>query len=185
TQGRFQGWAAYTLAWNRRQFANINGGRWYPGPFDRRHAVTLTGQWRATDDVTLSATWDYHSGQPVTAPVAVREELGGDIGRGVLIYGDRNNFRMPAFHRLDVGASFAKERRKGRVRTWRVGFYNLYNRANPYFVDLRRALLFDRPWNNWSPNSGDPPPQEIGVNYRLVSRSALPILPYLSYHWSF
>jgi hypothetical protein len=46
----------------------------------------------------------------------------------------RNSYRMPAYHRLDIGVNFHKEKKWG-TRTWSFGIYNVYNRKNPFFIN--------------------------------------------------
>ena len=47
-------------------------------------------------------------------------------------YGEKNNFRMKAYHRMDIGIQFHKAKRWGE-RIWEISFYNLYNRKNPFY----------------------------------------------------
>jgi hypothetical protein len=173
TQGRFTGWAAYTLAWNRRKFDNINGGSWHAASFDRRHTIALTGNYIFNKKVNLSATWSFHSGQPATVPVAIRQDF--EDSTPIFIYGDRNNFRMPVFHRLDIGANFNRQTRRGRAATWSIGLYNAYNRANPYYLDFKKLYFWDE----------DLRAKTKGIRYTLVRKSVIPILPYVSYSLKF
>ncbi len=53
-------------------------------------------------------------------------------------YGERNGYRMPAYHRLDIGVNLHKQKKNGK-RTWSFSIYNLYSRLNPFF------LYFDNP----------------------------------------
>ncbi len=170
TKGRFTGWASYTYAWNWRRFARINEGNWYAAPYDRRHSVALTGNYAFSPKFNLSANWVYHSGQPTTVPIALRQNPNG--GYDWLIYGERNNYRMPAFHRLDVAANLIRQSRRGRQITWSLGLYNAYSRKNPYFLDIDRD-----PWMDTSTN----PHTKLGIRYRLVQQSVFPLLPFVSY----
>jgi hypothetical protein len=104
-------------------------------------------------------------------PVAVRQNL-DSRGYDWLIFGERNNYRMPAFHRLDVAANLVHLSRRGRQVTWSLGLYNAYNRKNPYFLDLSRKPLLDKSTN---------PPAKTGISYRLVQQSVFPLLPFVSY----
>lgn len=175
TQGRFTGWLAYTLAWNTRRFAAINNGNQYPAPFDRRHNIALTGAYRLSSKVSVSANWIFQSGSPVTVPVAVRQDF--ERGFPVFIYGERNNFRMPAYHRLDMAFTFKHTTRKGKQATWALGVYNLYNRINPFYVDVQRRLI----WQNQTNFSGP----ITGSDNWLRMGGFLPVLPYFSYSKKF
>jgi hypothetical protein len=80
---------------------------------------------------------------------------------------------MPAYHRFDVTFNFSHTTRRGRLATWSVGVYNLYNRANPFYMDVNgRGILEDR--NNFRSRF-------IGVNNTLRVGSFLPVLPFVSY----
>lgn len=176
TKGKLTGWAAYTLARNVRQFTTINEGRPYAAPYDRRHVGSLFLDYTAKKGSGLSATWQYHSGDPTSVPIAVRENFGRE--QPVLLYGDKNNFRMPAYHRLDVVARFVRKRITGRLSTWTVGFYNIYNRANPLYLDIKRRYKF-------APNEPRGFPKPIGTDYRLVAKSAFPVFPVVSYSFTY
>jgi hypothetical protein len=168
-RGRFSGWVGYTLSWAWRQFDNINFGQKYPYKFDRRHDFEVTGSYQFNKRVALAATWVYATGNAATLPTS--RYLGPSpydtpFNPGYLFYEFehtpfRNNFRMPAYHRLDVGVDFTKKKKRYE-RTWSFGAYNLYNRANPFFLFrsteertnkpvLKKAALFPViPYVNWS-----------------------------------
>ncbi len=106
--GRFNGWVSYTLSENKRQFASINNGEWFRANFDRRHVGSVALNYTASGRVSLSAVWQYQSGQPITVPVALARDPEQPFWPNY-IYGDRNNYQMPAFHRLDISIGFRKE----------------------------------------------------------------------------
>ncbi len=154
-QGRFSGWVSYTLSWAYRQYADINFGTPFPYKYDRRHNVAMVANytlWQKTQKgirrtVELGATWTYMSGHWVTLPrarfYAIDPAYWNGDNWGPLIHylseveyvPQRNNFRMPDYHRLDVALHFT--RRKGPwTTTWTVGAYNAYNRFNPFFLYL-------------------------------------------------
>ena len=174
--GRFNGWLAYTLSWNERQFAQINNGLPYPGRFDRRHDFSLTGSYELNDRWKLSATWQFQTGRPVTLPVASHKvTFPANLSHKdpiFLVYEGRNQSRMPAYHRLDIGATLYPDGTDHR-RSWSFGAYNAYNRQNPFFLDLQPVYVP-------SPNGG------TGfAGTELVQWSLFPFLPYVSYQWEF
>ena len=174
TQGRLTGWMGYTLARHRRRFASIDQNCWYAAAFDRRHVFSITSQYTVSEKVSASATWVYQSGQPTTIPIAIQENIGQEATvYPLLIYGNRNNFRMPAYHRLDLGVTVRHRTRKGRDAQWSFGVYNAYNRANPFFLDFDKDLI-------WSPSI-----QIVGFDYKVVRKAVFPVLPYLSYNIQF
>lgn len=139
--GKFSGWVAYTLSWTKHQFEEINFGKEFWARYDRRHDISVVGLWNPTDKISVSGTWVYSSGNAITLPLATYTSsthnpysFGGYYGE-VTDYGERNSFRMRAYHRLDLSVQFHKEIRWGH-RTFEIGIYNVYNRKNPYFYFL-------------------------------------------------
>lgn len=170
TQGRLTGWVGYTLARHRRRFDRIDQNRWFDATFDRRHVFSLTGQYVISQRINASATWIYQSGQPTTVPIALQENISQEAtAYPLLIYGDRNNFRMPAYHRLDVGVTIRHTTRRSREAQWSFGVYNAYNRINSFYLDFDKGVL--RTANG----------HEIGVDYKVVRQAVFPVLPYVSY----
>lgn len=137
--GRFNGWLAYTLAWNNRQFDDLNFGEIFPFRYDRRHDISLVGNYALSKKWQLSATWVYGTGHALTVPVAAYPSADFNLGNvgysGGLVYqySARNAYRMPSYHRMDVGISRSKEKKWGESR-WTLSIYNMYNRQNPFFI---------------------------------------------------
>lgn len=131
--GRLTGWIAYTLAWAKNKIDGINDGRWYTASTDRRHDIDVVAMYRLNDEWKLSALWVYNSGQAFTAPSGKYEI----IDNYIYYYAERNGYRAPAYHRLDVGASWTKPIARGRfTRELQFGIYNLYNRYNPFIINF-------------------------------------------------
>lgn len=129
TTGRLTGWISYTLAWAQNRIDGINDGRWYTAGNDRRHDISVVGMYRLTDRWSLAATWVYNTGQALTAPSAKYEVF--DVP--IYYYAERNGYRGPSYHRLDLSATYTK-RMKNRTSEWSFGVYNAYNRYNPYMI---------------------------------------------------
>ena len=131
--GRLTGWLAYTLAWSETKIPGINGGRWYKANNDRRHDIDIVASYRLNPHWTLNATWVYYSGQAFTAPSGKYEIE----DNWIYYYAERNGYRTPPTHRLDIGATFSKQTPKTHTtRQWSFGIYNLYNRHNPYLINF-------------------------------------------------
>jgi TonB-dependent Receptor Plug Domain/CarboxypepD_reg-like domain len=141
--GKLTGWAGYTLSWNKRQFDEINGGKTYDFKYDRRNDLKATATYRFSEKFNFSASWQYGTGNATSLPEITysapqRPEnvdnpfIGGGY-RALEIIGDKNSFRMPAYHRLDVNFEFMKQKKRY-LRTWSIGAYNAYSRANPVFL---------------------------------------------------
>ena len=133
--GRLTGWLAYTLSWSENKIEGISQGQWYTASNDRRHDVDIVAQYRLTDRWTLSGVWIYNTGQAFTAPSAKYEI----IDNYIYYYAERNGYRTPAYHRLDVSATWKKpmDGKNGKMtQEWTIGIYNLYNRYNPYLINF-------------------------------------------------
>lgn len=141
-QGRLNGWIGYTWSKSDRTFENINRGRTYPFKYDRRHDISIVANYELRPNIDISGAWVYGTGNAVTLSGEKYRVAGSDLvfsdndyNRVVQNIQSKNNFRMRDYHRLDLGISFKKEKKRG-VRTWSVGFYNLYARANPLYIFL-------------------------------------------------
>lgn len=129
--GPLTGWLSYTLSWSKTRIDGINGGRWYDANNDRRHDINLVATYKLSPAWTFNAIWVYNSGQAFTAPSAKYEI----VDNYIYYYAERNGYRAPDYHRLDVSATWSKKISKGRMtREWVFGIYNLYNRYNPYLI---------------------------------------------------
>lgn len=128
--GRLTGMAGYTLSWTNRQFENLNMGKEFPYRYDRRHDIKIAAVYELTDNIELSADWVYGTGNAITLPIAYQQS---PEGQDILIYGSRNDFRMPAYHRTDVSIKFIKQKKKWE-RAWVISAYNIYNRKNPFYL---------------------------------------------------
>lgn len=142
--GQLTGWIGYTLSWTKLQFDDLNFGREYYARYDRRHDISVVGIYKLSDRLTISATWVYGTGQAISLPLASFNppaHLGSnnqDFPSSFYYaedYGEKNNFRMKAFHKLDVGLQWHKQLKRCE-KTFELGFYNLYNRKNPFYYYL-------------------------------------------------
>ncbi len=127
--GDFSGWISYTLSWSENKVNGISNNRWYTAANDRRHDVSIVAMYKLNKTWDFSATWVYTSGQALTAPSAKY-----DLDEFThYYYAERNGYRAPAYHRMDIGATNTKERPRY-TRIWSFGIYNLYNHYNPYVI---------------------------------------------------
>ena len=127
--GRLTGWAAYTLSWSENKIPGINGGQWYTAANDRRHDIVIVGMYTLSPAWELAATWRYNTGQALTAPSAKYEV----DGKTFFYFAERNGYRAPAYHRLDLSATYTR-RLKRTTHIWAFGIYNAYSRYNPFIV---------------------------------------------------
>lgn len=132
-KGRLTGWLSYTLSWSQTKIEGINQGKWYNANNDRRHDINIVGIYEATKNWKLSAAWTFYSGQAFTAPYGKYEI----IDNWIYYYAERNSYRAPAYHRLDLSATWSKRTPKtGTLRQWTFSIYNAYNHYNPFLIDF-------------------------------------------------
>jgi len=130
--GPLTGWVSYTLSWSENKIDGINGGQWYTASNDRRHDLVAVGMYQLSPTWELAATWRYNTGQALTAPSA-KYDIDGTT---FYYYHERNGYRAPAYHRLDLSATYT--RKVGRfTRIWSFGIYNAYCRYNPYTIRFK------------------------------------------------
>jgi len=132
-QGRFNGWISYTLSRTERKFDAINNGNYFPAKQDRTHDLSIVGMFELNKSWTFSATWVYYTGNAVTYPTGKYEIE----NRTMFLYSDRNANRMPAYHRLDLGATWIGRKSKNFESSWNFSVYNAYGRENAYIISFR------------------------------------------------
>lgn len=137
-KGKFTGWASYTLARSERQVAGISGGEWYPSRFDQTHNFSLTGFYELSDRWSLSGNFSFITGTPITFPTSRFENGPYVIPHNANAF--RNNARIPAYHRLDFGATWKGKQKEGKRWSdeWVFSIYNAYNRRNPFSIYTRQ-----------------------------------------------
>ena len=142
TTGKLQGAISYTLSKSDRQFNDFNNGEVYPYKYDRRHSINFNIVYNIKSSIKLVCNWVFMSGFYVSLPRSKYPEnsfarfydrYGSSHTADIAVVNERNNFQMPAYHRLDISAEFHKQKRRGE-RIWSVGIYNLYNRQNVFNV---------------------------------------------------
>ncbi len=133
--GATTGWIGYTLSWSERRFPALNQGQRFPFKYDRRHNASLVVVHKFSPTLTLSGSWVYGTGNAITLSqgrflLAPYEEFED--------YGDRNSFRMKAYHRLDLDLSKTKKKKWGEIIN-SISLYNAYSRRNPYYIYFQRG----------------------------------------------
>lgn len=132
--GRFNGWIGYTLARSEKKIDKINNDKWYVANQDRTHDLSVVGIYDLNKRWTLSATWVFASGNPMTFPTGKYEV----DGHTFYYYDGRNNYRAPSFHRLDLGAIYTVKKTKNYTSELAFSLYNTYGRKNPYMYGFRQ-----------------------------------------------
>lgn len=160
--GKVSGSMAYSLAWAYRTFPDKTGGLPFPARFDNRHTVKLSLAWELSDNLSFNAVWVGHSGNRFTLLTQMWSAPGFDensFGEDVPLKAPVNNYRLPFYHRLDLGCQL-----KNRRGFWSFSLFNAYCHLNT--VAVRRAYN----------KNGSPVFQKVKL---------LPIIPSLSYTWNF
>lgn len=135
--GRFNGWISYTLSRSEILVDGLNNDEWFPSIFDRTHNLTVVGFYDLTDKWQVSTNFVLSSGTPATFPTNRFEWQGYFIPHNS--EENRNNFRIPAYHRLDLSFTYKpfQEQDDWWEGNWVFSIYNLYNRRNPFSVFFR------------------------------------------------
>jgi hypothetical protein len=131
---KLNGWVSYTLSKTKRKIAEINKGNVYNAPYDKPNDVSIVLNYLLNSRISFSATWVYATGAPLTVP----------SGRFVIdntvlsVYSDRNAYRMPDYHRLDLSVNI-KTKLRGKRKwygEWNFSVYNAYARHNAWVINF-------------------------------------------------
>ena len=135
--GRLTGWVGYTLSKVEKKIDGINNFEYFNARQDRTHDISIVGIYDLTKKWNVSATWVYTTGNAVTFPTGKYEVN----NQTVFLYSDRNASRFPAYHRLDLGATYepAKNKRRRFQSSWSFGLYNAYARENAYSIEFKQS----------------------------------------------
>jgi outer membrane receptor for ferrienterochelin and colicin len=140
-QGKTTGWIGYTLSWSNREFENISYGKTYPYRYDARHDISIVANYHFSKRFDIGATWVFRTGYPFTLEDQKYASLDDVLSNNgttsseniIKNFDHRNNYRMPNYHRLDIGFNIHKQK-KHVQRTWSMGIYNAYGHKNPFMV---------------------------------------------------
>ncbi len=149
--------AYYTLSWTDRFFEGI-WHDWYPARNDNRHKFTFNASHRFSRKFDMYVAWNYHSGDRMTVPTQTFD--------GQMHYASPYNYKLPDYHRLDLGFNFRKTTRRGHESIWNLTLYNAYCRMNPMFAMLEHAPV--------TPGS-----EEYKTEFKTMA--AIPIIPSFNY----
>ncbi|HEY6899307.1 MAG TPA: TonB-dependent receptor [Puia sp.] len=133
--GRLTGWLSYTLSKTERKIDGINNGQWYNARQDRTHDIAIVGIYELNKKWTLSANWIFYTGDAVTFPNGKYTQ----DGNVYFYYTNRNGYRMPNYHRLDLGATCQLKKTRKFSSELAFSLYNAYGRKNAYQIDFRQG----------------------------------------------
>ncbi|HEX7585243.1 MAG TPA: hypothetical protein VF373_11180, partial [Prolixibacteraceae bacterium] len=160
--GKLTGWVSYTLSKTQRQFDAINGGKTFLAKQDRPNNIAIVGMYEINPRLNLSATWVYYNGNAVTFPNG-RYMVDGNV---VPFYSGRNGYRMPDYHRLDIGLTWIKKKTAKFEGSWNFSVYNAYARENAYAINFQ------------------PDPNNL-TKMQAVQLSLFRIVPSITYNFKF
>jgi hypothetical protein len=129
--GKLNGWLGYTWSKTERKFDEINDGKAFSARYDRTHDISIVGIYELTKKWTLSATWVYYTGNAVTFPSGKYEVDDHTVN----LYTERNGYRMPVFHRLDLGVTYNFSNKSN----LNFSLYNAYGRKNAYTINFQES----------------------------------------------
>lgn len=132
--GRLNGWISYTLSKSERQFEEINQGAWFNARQDRTHNLNIVTMVDIKPRLSFSATFSLSSGTAVTYPSGKYTI----DDHQVWYYSERNGYRMPVYHRLDMALTLKSKAGSKFNSSWNFGLYNAYNHKNAYLIDFRQ-----------------------------------------------
>lgn len=160
--GKLTGWVGYTLSKTEFQIPGINNGSWYPATQDITNAVDVVAIYTLNEKWSFSAAFVYNTGYPVTFPSG-KYDVNGNV---LYYYTSRNGYRMPAYDRMDVGATYKCKKHPHYQAEWSFSIYNVYDRWNAYTITFQQ-----------NPNNT----QET----QAVLTSLFGIIPSVSYNFKF
>jgi hypothetical protein len=147
-KGRLLGSVNYTYSRSLRKSEGgtnteqINRGETYPSNYDQPHVVNLNWRYGISRRLFFSGNFVYHTGRPVSLPTSGYSIDGVPVSN----FSDRNQYRIPDYHRLDVAMIVEGNHKlkKFWAGNWVISFYNVYGRKNAYsvfFVDNGKGVL--------------------------------------------
>jgi hypothetical protein len=166
TRGKFTGWLGYTLSWTNEKFPDLNNGNSFPAKYDRRHDISLVGTYSLSKKWVFSSVFVYGSGNAITLPTAYYF-IDGNIQE---LFSKVNAYRLPAYHRLDIAATYTPQHSKPHrwQGSWTFSIYNVYDRHNPYFLYVDNEGTVTK-----------------GITVKVYEVYILPILPSITYNFKF
>lgn len=191
-KGDLTGWIGYTYSRTRRgnffgPKGDVMDGRFFSPRFDRRHDISVVAIYQINERFSAGATWVYGSGDLAWLPegrFTFQDVAGSEFQAVVPVFGDRNNFRLPDFHRLDLNFIMKlglKKKRRNPGRRFEsdlsLSLINTYDRRNAFFIFLEPLFA------DGMDNAGNPIQLPTGVRANQVS--LFPVLPALTYNFKF
>lgn len=134
---KISGWVSYTLSRTERRITGINNNALYPATYDKPHDFSMVLNYNVIPRISVGATWVFTTGAAVTFPTG-RYVYGNKI---TPIYSDRNGYRLPNYHRLDLSVTLRSKPDPTKKWEWDLNFsaYNAYARKNPWVINFKQV----------------------------------------------
>ena len=175
TTGKLTGWIGYTWSRAMIQTPDVNNGKIYPAAYDRPNDICINLSWDDKKHWIFTANWIFMTGGAMTTPVGFYYNNGSSVP----LYGDKNNDRLPDYHRLDVSATYMFNKPGNRYQhSLAITLYNAYGRMNPFSVNFNKMM---------NDNGDFVVPSNLNGGYELVptSISVAGIIPSINYQFKF
>lgn len=173
--GDLTGWIGYTWCRSFITTPGVNDGERYRANWDSPHNIYVNLSYEIRSRLVLSATWIYLTGNPITTPVGFYSYNGYTVP----VYGEKNNSRLPDYHRLDFSASYALNKPGKRYRhSIMLTLYNLYGRSNPFSINFNKYV--DDAGNFLVPGNQDGTYQRVPTTLSVAG-----IVPSINYQFKF
>lgn len=139
-RGKLTGWLGYTYSRSLRQFNEspfdeeiINEGVFFPSNYDKPHDVSVVMNYKFSRRFSMNMNFAYSTGRPITVPVS---KFQYEDFLSILNYSDRNQYRVPDYHRMDLAFTLKSGLKKEKKvdGEWVFSVYNVYGRKNPFSV---------------------------------------------------
>lgn len=139
--GRLRGWMGYSYSRAKRKFADLNGGKTYNAFYDRPHQINLVLAYDVNLRWNVGMNWNFSTGAPFSSPISFYNFN----GQQVPVYGERNNERLPDYHRLDISATVRLNKNPEHRFQHHLSFsiFNFYGRKNALFINYNKEVNAD------------------------------------------
>jgi hypothetical protein len=142
--GRLNGWISYTYSRTELkvdgQFLDekINNGEFYPADYDKPHDFNLVTNYIYSRRISLSSTFMYSTGRPISYPVAKYSFR----GRQLIHYSNRNEYRVLDYMRWDIALNLEGNLKSSKLAhgSWSFGVLNALGRKNVYSVFFKTSV---------------------------------------------
>jgi hypothetical protein len=137
TEGKFTGWLGYTYSRVFKQIEGVNKNETYPATYDRPNNICINLSYNAGKRWLFSANWIYLTGGAISTPTGFYYYN----GYSVPIYGEKNNDRLPDYHRMDVSVTLKLNKPERRFHHSLIfTLYNAYAHNNPISVNFNKIV---------------------------------------------